>query len=115
MLLLSFPPLVGNHGFDNSLHSMHPFLAATGPSFRQNYRMQSLRSVDIYPLMCHLLSVPPRPNNGTMAQARFLLAAEAPSKLPVMVGLVVGVLLLLSTITSKLECYVYLNVAWLNV
>lgn len=90
---------LGNHGFDNSLHSMHPFLAATGPSFRQNYRMQSLRSVDIYPLMCHLLSVPPRPNNGTMAQARFLLAAEAPSKLPVMVGLVVGVLLLLSTIT----------------
>ncbi|XP_073318798.1 bis(5'-adenosyl)-triphosphatase enpp4 [Pagrus major] len=90
---------LGNHGYDNSLHSMHPFLAATGPSFRQNFKMQSLQSVDIYPLMCHLLSVPPRPNNGTLAQAQSLLAAETASKVPVMVGLVVGVLLVLSTIT----------------
>lgn len=92
-------PRLGDHGYDNSLPSMHPFLAATGPSFRKNYQIRSLQSVDVYPLMCHLLSVPPQPNNGTLTEARCLLANETCWDVPLMVGLVVGVLLLLSTIT----------------
>ncbi|XP_023251129.1 bis(5'-adenosyl)-triphosphatase ENPP4 [Seriola lalandi dorsalis] len=92
-------PRLGDHGYDNSLPSMHPFLAATGPSFRQGYRISSLQSVDIYPLMCHLLSVPAQPNNGTLTQARCMLAAETCWDVPLMVGLVVGVLLVLTTIT----------------
>ncbi|KAM7365390.1 hypothetical protein PAMP_016322 [Pampus punctatissimus] len=96
-------PRLGDHGYDNSLRSMHPFLAAVGPSFRQGYRMSSLQSVDIYPLMCHLLSVPPESNNGTLTHARCLLAAETCWNVPLMVVLVVGVLLVLTTITSKSE------------
>lgn len=94
---------MGDHGYDNSLSSMHPFLAATGPGFRQNYKISSLQSVDIYPLMCRLLSVPPLPNNGTLTQARCLLAAEKCWDVPLMIGLVVGVLLVLTTITGKSE------------
>ncbi|XP_018544720.1 bis(5'-adenosyl)-triphosphatase enpp4 isoform X1 [Lates calcarifer] len=92
-------PRLGDHGYDNSLPSMHPFLAAAGPSFRQGYRISSLQSVDIYPLMCHMLSVPPQPNNGTFNHARCLLAAETCWDVPLVVGLVVVVLLVLTTIT----------------
>ncbi|XP_029379239.1 bis(5'-adenosyl)-triphosphatase enpp4 isoform X2 [Echeneis naucrates] len=92
-------PRLGDHGYDNSLPSMHPFLAATGPSFRQGYQVSSLQSVDIYPLMCHLLSVQPRPNNGTLTRARCMLASESCWDVPLVVSLVVGVLLALTTIT----------------
>ncbi|XP_037552632.1 bis(5'-adenosyl)-triphosphatase enpp4 [Nematolebias whitei] len=91
-------PRLGDHGYDNSLPSMHPFLAATGPSFRQGYRIKSLQSVDIYPLMCHLLSVPAQPNNGSLSQAQCLLAVETYWNVPMLIGLVVGVLLLLTTV-----------------
>ncbi|XP_074483950.1 bis(5'-adenosyl)-triphosphatase enpp4 [Sebastes fasciatus] len=98
------PPHLGNHGYDNSLPSMHPFMAASGPSFRRGYRMSSMQSVDIYPLMCHLLSVPPRPNNGSLTQARCLLAAEFCWAAPQVIGMVVGVLLTLTSITVLLWC-----------
>ncbi|XP_008295993.1 bis(5'-adenosyl)-triphosphatase enpp4 [Stegastes partitus] len=90
---------LGDHGYDNSLPSMHPFLAATGPSFRQGYKIRNLQSLDVYPLMCHLLSVPPRPNNGTLTQARCLLSAETCWDTPTVIGLVVGVLLVLTAVT----------------
>ncbi|XP_028255909.1 bis(5'-adenosyl)-triphosphatase enpp4 [Parambassis ranga] len=93
-------PRLGDHGYDNSLPSMHPFLAAAGPSFRQGYQLKSLQSVDVYPLMCHLLSVPPRRNNGTLTQARCLLAAESCGDVAMVTALVVGVLFILSTITG---------------
>ncbi|KAM9327743.1 bis(5'-adenosyl)-triphosphatase enpp4 isoform 1-T3 [Pholidichthys leucotaenia] len=92
-------PRLGDHGYDNSLPSMHPFLAATGPSFRQGYRISTLQTVDVYPLMCHLLMVPPQPNNGTWSQARCLLAAETCWDVPTVTGLVIGVLLVLTAIT----------------
>uniref|UniRef100_UPI0037E7DDE9 bis(5'-adenosyl)-triphosphatase enpp4 n=1 Tax=Semicossyphus pulcher TaxID=241346 RepID=UPI0037E7DDE9 len=87
---------LGDHGYDNALSSMHPLLAATGPSFRQGYRISSLQSVDIYPLMCHLLSVPLQPNNGTLTKARCLLAAETCWDVGLTSRLVVGVLLVLT-------------------
>ncbi|XP_076008564.1 bis(5'-adenosyl)-triphosphatase enpp4 [Genypterus blacodes] len=91
-------PRLGDHGFDNALPSMHSFLAATGPGFRQGYRMSSLQSVDLYPLMCRLLSVPPLPNNGSLARGRCLLAEEACNYVYLVVGLVIGTLLFLITI-----------------
>ncbi|CAL8290223.1 unnamed protein product [Lota lota] len=92
-------PTLGNHGYDNALPSMHPFLAASGPGFRRGYRMSGLKSVDVYPLMCRLLGVPPAPNNGSLAQARCLLSGERCLEGAVVAGVVVGVLLLLTTIT----------------
>ncbi|XP_029930402.1 bis(5'-adenosyl)-triphosphatase enpp4 [Myripristis murdjan] len=92
-------PRLGDHGYDNSLPSMHPLLAAAGPSFRQGYRTRELQSVDIYPLMCHLLSVTPRPNNGSLAHSRCLLAGETCMEPALVAGLVVIVLVVLTVIT----------------
>lgn len=90
---------LGEHGYDNSLPSMHPFLAAVGPGFRQGVRIESIKSVDIYPLMCRLLSISGRPNNGTLEHTRCLRAGERCWDVPLVVGLVVGVLLVLSMVT----------------
>lgn len=93
---------------------MHPFMAATGPSFRQGYHLSSLHSVDIYPLMCHLLQIPPQPNNGTLTMARCLLANEVCGESLVVVSFVMGVIFFLLTIVGKFTwlqpCYNVLSV-----
>ncbi|XP_068612330.1 bis(5'-adenosyl)-triphosphatase enpp4-like [Brachionichthys hirsutus] len=96
-------PKLGDHGYDNALPSMHPFLAAAGPSFHRGRRLAHLQSVDVYPLMCHLLALPPQPNNGSLTEARCLLAAETCWRAPLVSVLVVGVLLLLSTFAVLLR------------
>lgn len=96
-------PRLGDHGYDNTLPSMHPFLAAVGPAFRQGYRLPELQTVDVYPMMCHLLSVTPGPNNGTLAHSRCLLAGESCVDVPLVVGVVIGVLLLLTTLTGLFQ------------
>uniref|UniRef100_A0A8C1SCK5 bis(5'-adenosyl)-triphosphatase n=1 Tax=Cyprinus carpio TaxID=7962 RepID=A0A8C1SCK5_CYPCA len=68
--------MLGDHGYDNTFPSMHPFLAAHGPAFRKGYKMSSFNSVDLYPLMCHLMGVPPMPNNGSFAHVRCALVNE---------------------------------------
>ncbi|KAJ8355514.1 hypothetical protein SKAU_G00183080 [Synaphobranchus kaupii] len=91
-------PRLGNHGYDNSLPSMNPFLAARGPAFQRGRRLSSLSSVDVYPLMCRLLGLEERPNNGSLARARCLLAGESCLGLGQAVGIVAGVLIFLSTL-----------------
>ncbi|KAK7893615.1 hypothetical protein WMY93_022767 [Mugilogobius chulae] len=100
-------PRLGDHGYDNSLPSMHPFLAAFGPSFRQGYRISSIQTVDVYPLMCRLLSMSGRPNNGTLTHTRCMLSGETCWDVPLAVGLVVGVLLVLSTVTVLFRFVAY--------
>ncbi|XP_056624270.1 bis(5'-adenosyl)-triphosphatase enpp4 [Triplophysa dalaica] len=92
-------PRLGDHGYDNTLPSMHPFLAAHGPAFRAGYTMLSLNNVDLYPLMCHLIGIPPMPNNGSFARVRCVLAHEQCSELALAVGAVIGVLIILTTFT----------------
>ncbi|XP_056284565.1 ectonucleotide pyrophosphatase/phosphodiesterase family member 5 [Pseudoliparis swirei] len=72
------PFMLGNHGYDNTLRSMQPVFVARGPAFRQNYLKDSMRSVDLYPLMCHILSVDPLPNNGSLPDVRDMLSQEPP-------------------------------------
>lgn len=92
---------VGDHGYDNLLPSMHPFMAASGPSFRQDYKMQTLQSVDLYPLMCYLLQIPPQPNNGTLSNAKCLMASTVSGEGFLVVSLALGVIMFIVTITSK--------------
>lgn len=73
--VLFFSP-VGNHGYDNTLRSMQPVFVARGPAFRQNYVKTSMHSVDLYPLMCHILSIRPQPNNGSLTNVKDLLYPE---------------------------------------
>ena len=60
---------------------MHPVFLARGPAFRQDYVKHSMRSVDLYPLMCHILALRPLPNNGSLANVQDLLAVS-PSPAP---------------------------------
>lgn len=90
---------LGNHGYDNSLPSMHPFLAAYGPAFHKNSKMGSMNSVDLYPLMCHILDLKPEPNNGTLSNVRCLLADQWCIQLPEAIGIVMGSLMVLTTLT----------------
>ena len=72
---------MGNHGYNNSLPSMHPVFLARGPAFRQDYVKPSMRSVDLYPLMCHILGLRPLANNGSLANVQDLLLV-GPSTAP---------------------------------
>uniref|UniRef100_A0AAY5ERS7 AP3A hydrolase n=1 Tax=Electrophorus electricus TaxID=8005 RepID=A0AAY5ERS7_ELEEL len=65
--------MLGNHGYSNQLRSMHPVFVARGPLFRAGYTKSSMRSVDLYPLMCSILGIQPRPNNGSLGNVRDLL------------------------------------------
>lgn len=101
---------MGDHGYDNSLPSMHPFFAGVGPGFRQGYQISSLQSVDVYPLMCRLLAVPCQPNNGTLTQARCLLVNETCLDLLLVISLVVGVLMLLTALTGRCDSLVLITI-----
>lgn len=90
---------VGNHGYDNSLPSMHPFLAAYGPAFHKNFKMSTINSVDIYPMMCEILGLKGEPNNGTLSSIKCLLADRWCVQVPEAIGIVMGGILVLATIT----------------
>ncbi|XP_069461901.1 bis(5'-adenosyl)-triphosphatase ENPP4 isoform X2 [Ambystoma mexicanum] len=93
------PLINGTHGYDNALPSMHPLLVAHGPAFRKGYKQASINSVDIYPLMCHILGLKEEPNNGTFANTKCLLNDQWCVHLPEAIGIVVGVLMVLTTLT----------------
>ena len=63
-------PEKGNHGYDNRLQSMKPIFYAAGPNIKKNYKTEPFKNVDIYPLICELLGIPPSPNNGSVARVR---------------------------------------------
>lgn len=54
----------GTHGYDNSLASMQALFVAAGPALKDGVEVPALRSVDVYPLMCRILGIEPRPNDG---------------------------------------------------
>ncbi|XP_069831963.1 bis(5'-adenosyl)-triphosphatase enpp4-like [Dendropsophus ebraccatus] len=90
---------LGNHGYDNSLRSMHPFLAARGPAFHKNAKISTINSVDIYPMMCHILGLKAEPNNGTLSSTKCLLADQWCIQVPEAVGIVMGGILVLTTVS----------------
>lgn len=63
----------GNHGYNNSLQSMHPIFLGLGPSFKPKSQVEALNNVDVYPLSCKLLNLKPAPNNGSLDIAESLL------------------------------------------
>ncbi|KAM9316385.1 bis(5'-adenosyl)-triphosphatase ENPP4 [Gastrophryne carolinensis] len=93
---------LGNHGYDNSLPSMHPFLAAHGPAFHKNYRMKTMSSVDVYPMMCHILGLQPEANNGSLSSTKCLLADQWCIQLPEAIGIVIGAIMALTTLACVL-------------
>lgn len=54
----------GSHGYDPALPSMHAVFVASGPSFREGVVLPPIDNVDVYPLLMHLLGLPPEPHDG---------------------------------------------------
>ncbi|CAG7668638.1 unnamed protein product [Allacma fusca] len=67
----------GTHGFDVDEPSMRPFFMAMGPLFKNNSVQEPFDNIDIYPLVCHILNIEPRPNNGSLERVLPLLASSA--------------------------------------
>ena len=67
----------GYNGFDPKFKSMHPFFLAIGPAFKSNVTMETIRSVDVYALMCEILGLTPAPNDGSLDNVKPLLKVEA--------------------------------------
>ncbi len=45
---------VATHGYDNRCMDMQATFMAIGPDFKKSYRINGLRNIDIYPLLCEL-------------------------------------------------------------
>jgi len=70
--------LKGEHGYDNRNMNMHPIFMGRGPVFKKESKKleEPFDSVDIYPLMCHILGVEPAPNNGSLCEVSHLLKVK---------------------------------------
>jgi predicted AlkP superfamily pyrophosphatase or phosphodiesterase len=64
----------GAHGYDNQDSLMGALFIANGPAFRQGLVIPPFPNVDVYPLMTHLLGLPPEPNDGRLADLAPILA-----------------------------------------
>uniref|UniRef100_A0A672NK32 Ectonucleotide pyrophosphatase/phosphodiesterase 7 n=1 Tax=Sinocyclocheilus grahami TaxID=75366 RepID=A0A672NK32_SINGR len=65
----------GEHGYDNQALDMKPFFRAMGPDFQKNLEVRPFETVNIYPLMCHLLKITPEPNDGHLNTTRHILTS----------------------------------------
>lgn len=67
----------GEHGFDNLEMDMKPFFRAVGPAFQKNLEVGPFETVNIYPLMCHILGIKPEINDGHLNATKHMLASAA--------------------------------------
>ncbi|MBC8044141.1 MAG: alkaline phosphatase family protein, partial [Rhizobacter sp.] len=63
----------GAHGYDNQLPSMRALFIAHGQGFKQATTVEPFENVHLYELMCHLLSLTPAPNDGSLDSIRGVL------------------------------------------
>ncbi|KAF7707391.1 glycerophosphocholine cholinephosphodiesterase ENPP6 [Silurus meridionalis] len=85
----------GWHGYDNEFLDMRGFLLAKGPAFKTNFQAGPIRSVDVYNLMCNMLSITPLPNNGSWSRVEFMLKNSSDAIQPVLLYSTVLALLLM--------------------
>ncbi|HEU4670136.1 MAG TPA: ectonucleotide pyrophosphatase/phosphodiesterase [Dyella sp.] len=67
----------GEHGYDNADPRMGALFVAHGPAFEQGVVHAAFPNVDVYPLMAHLLGLPPQPNDGDYGQVKDMLVPAA--------------------------------------
>lgn len=65
---------IGGNGYDPGFESMKSVFLANGPSFRNGLEFQAIHNTDIYGLVCHLLGIPPRTNNGSFNEVKEMLS-----------------------------------------
>ncbi|CAJ0931154.1 unnamed protein product, partial [Mesorhabditis belari] len=65
------------HGMDPNTPEMRALLAMNGPAFKQRTMISQIpNNIDLYPFLCHLLNVPPSPNNGSISLLKDALQSE---------------------------------------
>ncbi|WP_158884046.1 ectonucleotide pyrophosphatase/phosphodiesterase [Rhodanobacter sp. L36] len=70
-------PNLGEHGYDNSTPAMQALFVAHGPAFRVDAKVDAFPNVDVYPLMTHLLGIPPAANDGDYDAVKDMLKPSA--------------------------------------
>lgn len=85
----------GDHGYPVEDPSMEPIFVASGPSFKRGYEAPEFSSVDVYSLLCEILSLNAPPNNGSLPRVEHILAKPIIGSLlkPLIIALIVVVLL----------------------
>uniref|UniRef100_A0A3Q4GZX3 Ectonucleotide pyrophosphatase/phosphodiesterase 7 n=1 Tax=Neolamprologus brichardi TaxID=32507 RepID=A0A3Q4GZX3_NEOBR len=63
----------GEHGYDNQAMDMKPFFRAVGPAFHKNLKVGPFETVNIYPLMCHILGIEPEVNDGHLDATKHIV------------------------------------------
>ncbi|XP_067427011.1 ectonucleotide pyrophosphatase/phosphodiesterase family member 7-like [Thunnus thynnus] len=66
----------GEHGYDNQEMDMKPFFRAVGPAFQRNLEVGPFETVNIYPLMCHILGIQPEVNDGNLNATKHMLVTH---------------------------------------
>lgn len=64
---------LGEHGYDNADPRMQALFVAHGPAFRSGIRFHAFPNVDVYPLMAHLLGIPPKFSDGRFEDVQGML------------------------------------------
>jgi predicted AlkP superfamily pyrophosphatase or phosphodiesterase len=73
-------PLLGQHGYDNNLHSMRGIFVARGPAFRPGSSLPAFPNTDIYDLLAYLLHLRPAQNDGSLEVFRPVLVKNESRK-----------------------------------
>ena len=73
-------PIRGDHGFDPAHRNMRSAFYAYGPAFKQNELIKgtALLTVDMYELMCRVLRIQPKANNGTYSHIGRMIVDDYP-------------------------------------
>lgn len=81
--------MIGDHGYEVDNPSMEPVFVAVGPSFRQRFTAEDFTNLDVYPMVCLILGLPPGPNNGSLDNIYPILAQPITTRLiqPLLVAL----------------------------
>ena len=70
----------GTHGYDPyASKEMQTIFFARGPAFKRGVTMEPFESVNVYPLLAHLLGIKPKPNNGSLSVFKHVLKEWNPS------------------------------------
>lgn len=68
---------MGDHGWPSTRSKSYSVFFARGPAFRKGIEVSSFNTVDLYPLMCNLLGIEAKPNNGSFENIRLILKEYA--------------------------------------
>ncbi len=71
----------GAHGYDPRNSNMHAILYAAGPSFKKNFTIPMLETVDLYGIICRSLSLIPQKTDGKAERYNDMFLISLPPSL----------------------------------